>query len=63
MPPDRRRDRHISDKQTGISARLDNPDFGRLEAVRTRRGISRRKAIIEAIRDWVARHESDDLSG
>ena len=56
---DRKADRHVPGKQTGVSIRLDNPDFARLEATRSKLGIcSRRQAIITAIREWADRHET-----
>lgn len=59
--PDRRPgDRHVPENFRGVSVRLGTADFDRLETVRKARGFSRRAAVITAIRDWVARHETPE---
>jgi hypothetical protein len=52
-PADRSADRHAPGRQVPVSARLDKDDYELLEHRRTALGISRRQAIIRAIRDWL----------
>lgn len=53
MATDRKADRHTG-AQVPVSARLDRPDYDHLEDRRKALGISRRAAIIRAIRDWLS---------
>jgi hypothetical protein len=50
--PDRKADRHNPEHWHPVSARLDDEDFTRLEDHRKTLGLSRRQAIIKAIRQW-----------
>lgn len=59
-PGDRRADRHARGSQTSLSARLDWDDFYRLEAVCKKLGLSRRQAIVTAIREWLDRNEHSE---
>ena len=53
-PADRKTDRHQPGRQYPVSLRLDKGDYDALETRRTTLGISRRQAIITAIREWAA---------
>ena len=65
MPPRQRKpdtrpgDRHDPEAQKNVSARIDRADFDQLETARKAQGISRRQAVITAIREWAGRHDSD----
>jgi hypothetical protein len=62
MPPRQRRpDTRTGDRHTAkdVSARLAPDDFEALEAARKAQGISRRQAVITAIREWVSRHDPE----
>ena len=52
MPDRRQADRHYRSPQVPVGARLDKDDFDALETRRKEIGISRRQAIIAAIRRW-----------
>jgi hypothetical protein len=58
-------DRHYRSDQVPVGARLDKPDYDGLEAARQIAGLTRRQAIITAIREWVAKHapETDTPGG
>lgn len=56
---DRRADRHDPETHRGVSVRLPQGDFDGLESARKAQGISRRQAIITAIREWIDRHGPD----
>ena len=58
-PGDRSADRHDRNNQTGVSCRLTLDDFHRFEAVCKKLGLSRRQAIITAIREFLDRHENE----
>lgn len=45
-------DRHYRSEQVPVGIRLDKGDFDALETRRKALGITRRKAIIAAIRRW-----------
>lgn len=55
--PDRKADRHSPERQVPVSARLDRGDFDLLEHHRKALGISRRQAIINALRAWLDKHD------
>ncbi len=52
MSSDRKTDRHQPGRQYPVSLRLDKGDYDALETRRAALGISRRQAIIAAIREW-----------
>jgi len=54
MTADRKADRHQPGRQYPVSLRLDKGDYDTLETRRDVLGISRRQAIIAAIREWSA---------
>ena len=58
MPSDRSADRHPPGRQPNISARLDRPDYDRLEGHHKRTGVPKRQIIIHAIREFLDRHEN-----
>lgn len=60
--PDRRADRHAPGAQVPVSARLDKADFDALEHCRGTLGLSRRQAIIRAIREWLAGNETTETT-
>lgn len=57
---DRSADRHTSDSQVQIAARIDRDDYDRLERLWPGLGFpSRRQAIIHAIREFIDRNEGN----
>lgn len=59
MPDRKQADRHYRSDQVPVGARIDKPDYDRLETARKRLDISRRQAVIAAIRDWLDRNEPE----
>jgi hypothetical protein len=60
-PKDRKADRHIPGRLVPLGvARIDRETFDRLDARHKALGMTRRAAVITAIREWLDRNESTE---
>ena len=63
MPVRKSADRHDPDKQVSVGIRIPRNDYDRLERRRGMLGLSRRQALIAAIRDWLDAPAEDETTG
>lgn len=59
MPDRKQADRHYRGDQVPVGARLDKADYDPFEAARKAAGLTRRQAIIAAIRDWTRKRTGE----